>query len=230
MSERNAFGPSLKAERDRRGITLQAIADSTKISISLLAALERNDMSRWPNGIFRRAFVREYVAALGLPPEPVVAEFVRLFPESPCAGAPESPYSAIQALCPGTPEVTELRLTLEAEPTVPRKVLQSRALVASVEVVGIAVIGLLLTWVLGAETWKVLATLALTYYPLASVFLERTPKPRLLFWPAGATRWLRTASSSVRQAWPKPTVRTPEIDEDLNGSAAPASEWHTASN
>ena len=74
MSERNAFGPSLKAERDRRGITLQAIADSTKISISLLAALERNDMSRWPNGIFRRAFVREYVAALGLPPEPVVAE------------------------------------------------------------------------------------------------------------------------------------------------------------
>ena len=117
MSERNAFGPSLKAERDRRGITLQAIADSTKISISLLAALERNDMSRWPNGIFRRAFVREYVAALGLPPEPLVAEFVRLFPESPCSGGPENP-------CPGAPEVAELRLTLEAEPSTTWKMLR----------------------------------------------------------------------------------------------------------
>jgi hypothetical protein len=29
MHERDAFGPSLKAERDRRGIPLQVIADST---------------------------------------------------------------------------------------------------------------------------------------------------------------------------------------------------------
>ena len=230
MSERNAFGPSLKAERDRRGITLQAIADSTKISISLLAALERNDMSRWPNGIFRRAFVREYVAALGLPPEPVVAEFVRLFPESPYAGAPESPYSAVQGSCPGTPEVTELRLTLEAEPSAPWQALQTRVFVACGEVAGIAVIGLMLAWAFGADAWKVLAMLALAYYPLASVFLERTPKPRLLYWPAGAARWLRTASGSLRSAWPRPTVRTPVIEEDLDGSAAPASEWHTASN
>jgi cytoskeletal protein RodZ len=88
MSERDAFGPSLKAERDRCGITLQAIADSTKIGVSLLAALERNDLSRWPKGIFRRAFVREYVTALGLPPEPIVAEFVRLFPDETCPEIP----------------------------------------------------------------------------------------------------------------------------------------------
>lgn len=229
MSERNAFGPSLKAERDRRGITLQAIADSTKISISLLAALERNDMSRWPNGIFRRAFVREYVAALGLPPEPVVAEFVRLFPESPYAGAAESPYSAIQGLCPGTPEVTELRLTFEAEPSAPWKVLQTRAFVSGIELVGVAVVGLVLAWMFGAESWKVLAMLALAYYPLASIFLERSPKPRLLFVPAGPARWLRSVSTSLRGALPKPTVRTPEAEE-LDGSAAAAQEWHTASN
>jgi len=222
MSERNAFGPSLKAERDRRGITLQAIADSTKISISLLAALERNDMSRWPNGIFRRAFVREYVVALGLPPEPLVAEFVRLFPESPCSGGPENP-------CPGAPEVAELRLTLEAEPSTTWKMLRIPVFVACLEVFGVTAIGLMMAWVLGAEAWKAIGMLALVYYPLASVFLERAPKPRLLFRPAGPTRWLRSTSRSLRGAWPKPAVQ-PLEGEALDGSATAAPEWHTASN
>jgi len=223
MSERNAFGPSLKAERDRRGITLQAIADSTKISISLLAALERNDMSRWPNGIFRRAFVREYVAALGLPPEPLVAEFVRLFPEiSMTSGVPESP-------CSGALEVTELRLTFDTEPSAPWPMIRTRAFVAGLEVFAVTAMGLMLAWVLGAEAWKAIGMVALVYYPLASVFLERSPKPRLLFRPAGPTRWLHSTSRSLRGAWPKPVVRIPEAEE-LDGSATPAAEWHTVSN
>jgi hypothetical protein len=222
MHERDAFGPSLKAERDRRGIPLQVIADSTKIGISLLAALERNDVSRWPKGIFRRAFVREYVTALGLPPEPIVAEFVRLFPESPCSDVPESPCSAVL-------DVSELRLTLEAEPSATWKMLRVRLFVACVEVFGVSAMGLTLAWALGAESWKAIGMLALVYYPLASVFLERTPMPRLLVRPAGPARWFRTTSSSLRGAWPKPAARTPE-GEDLEGSSTPAAEWHTASN
>ena len=222
MSERNDFGPGLKAERDRRGITLQAISHSTKISLSLLAALERNDMSRWPNGIFRRAFVREYVAALGLPPEPLVAEFVRLFPESSSSGAPESP-------CSGPLEVTELRLTFDTEPSAPWPTIRTRALVACLEVFAVTTIGLMLAWALGAEAWKAIGMVALVYYPLASVFLERAPKPRLLFRPTGPARWLDSTSRSLRGAWPKPTVRIPEAEE-LDGSATTAPEWHTASN
>ena len=79
--DRDSFGPYLRGERERRGLTLEAIADSTKIKQSLLAALERNDISRWPTGIFRRGFVREYASAIGLPPEPLVADFTRLFPD-----------------------------------------------------------------------------------------------------------------------------------------------------
>jgi len=214
MSERNAFGPSLKAERDRRGVTLQAIADSTKISISLLAALERNDMSRWPSGIFRRAFVREYVTALGLPPEPLVAEFVRLFPDGPCSGAPE---------------VTELRLTLEPEPSATWRMIRTRAFVACIEVCAVMGVGSALAWVLEAPAWSAMGVLALVYYPLTSVFLERAPKPRLLFRPTGLDRWLRVTSKSLTRVWPKPAVRSPEA-EGIDGPATTAPEWHTAPN
>ena len=83
-----AFCARLKAARERRGLTLKAIAESTKISPSLLAALERNNLSRWPAGIYRRAFFTSYVQALGLPLEPTLAEFLRLFPDGEVVPAP----------------------------------------------------------------------------------------------------------------------------------------------
>ena len=64
---RFAFGPRLKAHRERQGITLQEIADSTKIGVALLASLERNDVSQWPKGIYRRAFLRSYSRAIDMP-------------------------------------------------------------------------------------------------------------------------------------------------------------------
>ena len=44
-------------------MTLRQIAGATKISIGVLEALERNDISRLPGGIFSRAFVRSYADA-----------------------------------------------------------------------------------------------------------------------------------------------------------------------
>ncbi len=66
------FGRRLRDERERRGLMLQAIADSTKIPFSLLAALERGDIEDWPSGLFGRAHVRAYAAAVGLSPEPLI--------------------------------------------------------------------------------------------------------------------------------------------------------------
>ncbi len=57
---------------------LQAIADSTKVPLSLLAGLERGDIEDWPGGLFGRAHLRAYAAAVGLSPEPLLNEFVRL--------------------------------------------------------------------------------------------------------------------------------------------------------
>jgi hypothetical protein len=80
MSDRETFGPRLRSERERRGISLETIASVTKVGKELWEGLERNDFSRWPTGIFARAFVRDYSLAVGLDPDEVIDEFCRLFP------------------------------------------------------------------------------------------------------------------------------------------------------
>ncbi len=80
MSEADTFGPRLRAERERRGISIETIASVTKVGGELWEGLERNDLSRWPSGIFARAFVRDYARAIGLDADEVVNEFCRLFP------------------------------------------------------------------------------------------------------------------------------------------------------
>jgi transcriptional regulator with XRE-family HTH domain len=74
------FGSVLKEARERRGIGLRQIADDTKISVRALEALERNDISQLPGGIFSRAFVRAYASQIGLDPEETVESFLRHFP------------------------------------------------------------------------------------------------------------------------------------------------------
>jgi cytoskeleton protein RodZ len=44
--------------------------------VTALEALERNDFSRLPGGIFSRAFIRGYATAVGLDPEVTVQEFL----------------------------------------------------------------------------------------------------------------------------------------------------------
>ena len=46
MSDRDTFGPRLRRERERRGITLDTIATVTKVGTDLWEGLERNDFSR----------------------------------------------------------------------------------------------------------------------------------------------------------------------------------------
>jgi transcriptional regulator with XRE-family HTH domain len=81
MSERDAFGPNLRRIRIQRGITLDQLAEATKVSVTLWTALERNDFSRWPTGIYARSYVRDYAAAIGADPESTVDDFCRWFPQ-----------------------------------------------------------------------------------------------------------------------------------------------------
>jgi transcriptional regulator with XRE-family HTH domain len=80
MSGREAFGPNLRRARIQRGVSLQQIATETNVSEVLWAAMERNDFSRWPNGIFARAFIREYCKLIGADPDATIDEFCRWFP------------------------------------------------------------------------------------------------------------------------------------------------------
>jgi cytoskeletal protein RodZ len=77
------FGGKLRQAREGRGISLRQIAASTKISVAALEALERNDISKLPGGIFSRSFVRSYAAEVGLDPEETVNEFLERFQGEP---------------------------------------------------------------------------------------------------------------------------------------------------
>ena len=74
-SERTSgdFGARLRDARERRGVSLRQIANATKISVAVLEALERNDISKLPGGIFGRAFVRSYAIEVGLDPEATIS-------------------------------------------------------------------------------------------------------------------------------------------------------------
>jgi cytoskeleton protein RodZ len=85
------FGSRLRAARERKGISLRDIASRTKISIAVLEALERNDISRLPGGIFSRAFVRAYAHEVGLDAETAIQDFLAAFPhDSVIAALPRS--------------------------------------------------------------------------------------------------------------------------------------------
>jgi len=75
----------LRSARERRGISLRQIAISTKISMVVLEALERDDFSHLPGGIFSRAFVRAYAIEVGLDPEETVQQFLTKFDEAQAA-------------------------------------------------------------------------------------------------------------------------------------------------
>jgi cytoskeletal protein RodZ len=118
MQPGSAFGPRLRHERERRQITLKSIAEDTKISRSLLEALERDDVSRWPTGIFRRAFVRSYAEAIGLNADEVVREFAERFPD-PNEPAPAPPQDAAQLSIPVN-QVSPERVEIVLRFSVPR--------------------------------------------------------------------------------------------------------------
>jgi cytoskeletal protein RodZ len=89
----SGFGAKLRDARERRGVSLRQIANATKISIAALEALERNDISRLPGGIFSRAFVRSYAIEVGLDPDATIQEFITQFPnDSVTAGHPTTDH------------------------------------------------------------------------------------------------------------------------------------------
>jgi len=77
------FGRKLRQARERRGISLRQIAASTKIAAAALDALEKNNISKLPGGIFSRAFVRSYAVEVGLDPDETVKEFLERFDQDP---------------------------------------------------------------------------------------------------------------------------------------------------
>jgi cytoskeleton protein RodZ len=70
-----AFGDRLRREREMRGITLDEITESTKISRRHLEALEGEHFDQLPGGVFNKGFVRAYARFLGIDEDQAVADY-----------------------------------------------------------------------------------------------------------------------------------------------------------
>ncbi|HET9837265.1 MAG TPA: RodZ domain-containing protein [Candidatus Angelobacter sp.] len=77
------FGDRLRREREMRGITLDEIAESTKISRRHLDALERDHFDQLPGGVFNKGFVRAYARFLGIDEDQAVADYSLASNEQP---------------------------------------------------------------------------------------------------------------------------------------------------
>ena len=78
-----AFGDRLRREREMRGITLDEITESTKISRRHLEALETEHFDQLPGGVFNKGFVRAYARFLGIDEDRAVADYSAASNEQP---------------------------------------------------------------------------------------------------------------------------------------------------
>jgi transcriptional regulator with XRE-family HTH domain len=83
------IGAALRLARERSGVSLRQIADTTKLSVRSLEALEQNRIAVLPAGIYRRAIVRAYASEVGLDPEAILRSFLAQYPDDvPTAAQP----------------------------------------------------------------------------------------------------------------------------------------------
>ncbi|MDQ3170497.1 MAG: helix-turn-helix domain-containing protein [Acidobacteriota bacterium] len=63
----------LAALRERNGVSINDIAERTRIPLHHLEELERGDISQWPAGVYAKSWAREYAIEAGLDPDQVIA-------------------------------------------------------------------------------------------------------------------------------------------------------------
>ena len=75
MSGGAGFGGALRALRESRGLSLQEVADETRVRRAYLSALEEMRLDQLPSRPFTIGYVRAYAQALGIDPDHAVAKF-----------------------------------------------------------------------------------------------------------------------------------------------------------
>ncbi len=174
IAERRAFGDRLRRQRERQDVSLAQIAEATKVTASLFAGLERGDCSRWPGGVYNRAFVRGYATAVQLDPDEVTAEFVEYY-EAPSPETTERTVAKGNAVPSARPP---LRITLAVDPSERwRRAARSAALLLA-DILAIAALTAGVVLSTGAPLWNALAITAVAYHVLARVvgFIPRVDR------------------------------------------------------
>ena len=192
IAERRAFGERLRRQRRHKNLSLTEIAAATKVGASHYAALERGDCSRWPGGVYNRAFIRAYANAVGLDPDETAAEFAECF-ESGSFTIPQT--GEITAGPVSDPPRPPLRLGIEPDPyEAEKRFVRITALlvVDLMAVIALAATGMLFT---SASFWICLACASIGYQ-MASRVVRSVPRS------SGVAKPLPAASSHVENPEP----------------------------
>ena len=187
MSDRDTFGPRLRSERERRGISLETIASVTKVGAELWEGLERNDFSRWPTGIFARAFVRDYALAVGLDPDEVIDEFCRLFPIGDrraerlikAHGELIGHNVALDGVDDSAGGDRRASGRMKAEQARARRIrLAPRSVAAGIDTANAVMLATGVSVLLDTGFWTTAGTVGLAYYAVSTIALGTTPGAR----------------------------------------------------
>jgi cytoskeletal protein RodZ len=97
MNETGILG--VKTWRRQKGISLESIAASTKLSLRQLEAIEAGEFSRLPGGIYNTNYIKQYARAIDFDETDLLA-FYKDFCNPPTVAAPgdERPPSRVSRL------------------------------------------------------------------------------------------------------------------------------------
>lgn len=72
-------GPFLKEIREYKGVSIERMAEMTRISKTHITALENGDIPKLPADVYVRGYVYQYAKVLKLNPEAVATSFIHYF-------------------------------------------------------------------------------------------------------------------------------------------------------
>ena len=96
------LGEELRHKREQRGISLAEISEATRIGTRFLKAIETDNFSILPGGIFTRSFIRAYAKHVGMNEDEAIALYLRQV-AGPGADQQESAAEATPEHAPAEP-------------------------------------------------------------------------------------------------------------------------------
>ena len=72
------LGQELKRRREEKKISLQEMSDATRIGIRFLQAIEADDYSALPGGIYSRSFIKAYARFVKMDEEEALGRFLKV--------------------------------------------------------------------------------------------------------------------------------------------------------
>src|SRR5437868_3887925 len=131
------LGSELKHRREEQGITLAHISDATRIGTRFLKAIDEDNFSVLPGGLFTRSFIRAYAKQIGMNEEEAVSLYHQQIAPPPEESAETQPAS------PSRPELVSSITNPSERPTARARWLTIAVAASALVVISIVVVALL---------------------------------------------------------------------------------------